>query len=137
MKKTLIILMLLLSSRMFCQEFEWPKDYKYWVAEPDTVLVLDMKDIKIDSTMSLFRYEIADSIVSYVTYFRGDTIKIMLMVSDDLSDYTEEELSWYAPGVYIERGYAVDNGCGYTLLNKSKREYEKTIIWDWRFYDWR
>lgn len=140
MKKVLLILMLLLSSKMFCQEFEWPEDKKYWIIPDTTIIMPDISDFKSDSTLSMYEsitYMLTDSIVSYVTYYRGDTIKIMLMVSDDLLDYTEEELSWYTPGVYIERGYAVDNGWGYTLLNKSKREYKNTIVWDWRFYDWR
>jgi hypothetical protein len=127
--------MLLLSSRMFCQEFQWPENYKYWVSEPDTSLVIS------DSTLLMYEsitYMLADSIASYTTYYNSpDTIKVVLMVSDDLEDYSEEELTWYAPGVYIEKGYVVNDGKDRLFLNKRKREYKDIIIWDWREYEWR
>jgi len=134
MKKLLIVLMLLLSTKAFCQEFEWPEDHKYWVGY-DTTTVLSEFDFKLDSTQLSIIYSISDSLIVYFPY-NNDTLKIILMVSDDMSDYTEEELSWYSPGVYIERGYIVKTSYETLFLDNKKREYKNTIIWDWRYYDW-
>ena len=134
MKKVLIILMLLLSSRMFCQEFQWPENYKYWVSEPDTSLVIS------DSTLLMYEsitYMLTDSTVSYVTYYAGDTLKVLLAVSGDPSKLDEETYDRYAMAVVVEKGYATDNGWGYTLLNNKKKKYENVINWDWRFYEWQ
>ena len=134
MKKLLIVLMLLLSTKAFCQEFEWPEDHKYWNI-PDTTIILPDSTLRFtyswDST-----YSIADSITAYYPYGNNDTLKAILMVSDDMSDYTEEELSWYSPRVYIERGYIVETRWEILFLDRKKREFKNTIIWNWRYHDW-
>lgn len=132
MKKILIILMLLLSSRMFCQEFEWPEDKKYWIL-PDTTTVLP-EHFVWDSTS--ITYSISDSITTYITHYAGDTLKVLLAISGDPSKWDEETYDRYAMAVVVEKGYATDNGWGYTLLNNKKKKYENVIIWDWRFYEW-
>jgi len=139
MKKALIVLLLLISSRMFCQEFEWPEDHKYWVSDT-TIIIPDISNFKSDSTLSMYEsitYSISDSITTYVTYYTGDTLKVLLSISGDPSKWDEETYNRYTMAVVVEKGYAVDNGWGYTLLDRKKREYKNTIIWDWRFYDWK
>lgn len=134
MKKLLIVLMLLLSTKAFCQEFEWPEGYKYLVE--DTTNVLPEFNFKLDSTQLSITYSISDSITTYVTYYSGDTLKVLLAISGDPSKWDEETYDRYAMAVVVEKGYAIDNGWGYTLLNNKKKKYENVIIWDWRFYDW-
>jgi hypothetical protein len=140
MKKLLILLMLLLSTKAFCQEFEWPEDKKYWIIPDTTIIMPDISDFKSDSTLSMYEsitYMLTDSIVSYVTYYAGDTLKVLLAVSGDPSKLDEETYDRYAMAVVVEKGYATDNGWGYTLLNNKKKKYENVIIWDWRFYEWQ
>lgn len=140
MKKLLILLMLLLSTKAFCQEFEWPEDKKYWIIPDTTIIMPDISDYKSDSTLSMYEsitYMLSDSIVSYATYYAGDTLKVLLAVSGDPSKWDEETYDRYAMAVVVEKGYATDNGWGYTLLNNKKKKYENVIIWDWRFYEWQ
>lgn len=136
MKKLLILLMLLLNTKAFCQEFEWPEDKKYWIIPDTTIIMPDISDYKSDSTLSMYEsitYMLADSIV---TYYAGDTLKVLLAVSGDPSKWNEETYDRYAMAVVVEKGYATDNGGRYTLLNNKKKKYENVIIWDWRFYEW-
>lgn len=147
MKKLLLILLLAVGLKGYSQinlNQEYPK--RYYLIE-DTIkysnefFTLTQTDtLELDSTLMdrTIVYMILDSIYSYATYYSGpDTIKVVLLVSDDLSDYTEEELCWYAPGPYVEKGYIVEGNWETFFIDSKKRKFEKTIIWDWRYYEWR
>jgi len=132
MKKLLLILLMTLGVQMSAQKNIWNEKFFNEVDTTNhTMVLMDSASYWADILMNN-----SDTIYSYVSYyFEPDTIKVLVLITDDLSQYTEEELSWHSPIVYLERAYLVVDSN--VFLNRKKKKYEHVIIWDWREYEWR